>query len=521
MSRWHDRACRAPEVFIDGRTPTCRACNAQPDIPNLILRRDSGNAPWKAPPDEPQGHMSLWWPTCVPYRDTTVASEQQREVAKQHDTDIADPDSTASFQSHVYARSLGADEIRLACLSDRSYGDDILHVDLEIWAEDGCPEYETTSYVWAGEDGDNALRWPLFIGDYWDVLLQTKNCWHLLQYLRPRRGIRLVWLDAICIDQMSFAERNTQVAKMASIYSRCSRVGMYLGPTVSWHHAHSAGAVTHPPRRSLDKLHAQLVNEAQMNLQTLLRLRYYTRVWVIQELILAPCVLITAFGVDFVASSFGVDSLIRSSPGLTWEITNAPWLHFMAKGGFPTGRSLFDILQITWQSRATDTRDKIFGVLGLVPQENEAVSLEPDYSISTLHTFVGVFAYFIIKLRLIEVLVAAVGSKPGHLQASWIPDWCDDSVLPDIKNALKLTQDLLFENASDLDEAIITVRAAARAYYRSIMFRRGISFSSDDFPHYDIRLQSATYSQTSAAKATNRNLAGPFMSWNDDACIDL
>lgn len=65
-------------------------------------------------------------------------------------------------------------------------------MELETYRHDACPEYETTSYAWSGEDGDSTLSYPIYIGKYWDVPFQTKNCWFMLQYLRPGRGIRIV-----------------------------------------------------------------------------------------------------------------------------------------------------------------------------------------------------------------------------------------------------------------------------------------------------------------------------------------
>jgi hypothetical protein len=54
----------------------------------------------------------------------------------------------------------------------------------------------------------------------------------MLRYLRPQRGIRLVWVDAICINQNSFAERNAQVAKMGSKYQQSWQVVVYLGQDI-------------------------------------------------------------------------------------------------------------------------------------------------------------------------------------------------------------------------------------------------------------------------------------------------
>ncbi|KAK2007610.1 hypothetical protein LZ32DRAFT_541657, partial [Colletotrichum eremochloae] len=60
-------------------------------------------------------------------------------------------------------------------------------------------------------------------------MLVRKN---LEQALRPVRGSRVaraIWVDAICIDQSSTAERSRQVARMFGIYDRAIEVICYVG----------------------------------------------------------------------------------------------------------------------------------------------------------------------------------------------------------------------------------------------------------------------------------------------------
>jgi hypothetical protein len=117
----------------------------------------------------------------------------------------------------------------VACLLAPIHENVPVHVSLETFSNDSHPEYETVSYIWGGENGDNSLRGPIFIGSYWDVLLQTENCWSMLRSIRPKRGERLVWVDALCINQQNLDERTSQVAKMRRIYEQCSRIIAYLG----------------------------------------------------------------------------------------------------------------------------------------------------------------------------------------------------------------------------------------------------------------------------------------------------
>ncbi|KAH6680930.1 heterokaryon incompatibility, partial [Halenospora varia] len=55
-------------------------------------------------------------------------------------------------------------------------------------------------------------------------------CW-ALYYLRPDVGsrTRVLWTDAICIDQESYSERNHQLAQIGTIYRSTTKVLAWLG----------------------------------------------------------------------------------------------------------------------------------------------------------------------------------------------------------------------------------------------------------------------------------------------------
>ncbi|KAK1706949.1 heterokaryon incompatibility protein-domain-containing protein, partial [Colletotrichum acutatum] len=121
-------------------------------------------------------------------------------------------------------------EFRLAVLyaagdKGKSYP---IHVDLELHKDTHFPDYDAVSYTWGDENSDAERCQPVYVGDHWDIIFQTKNCCDMLRYLRSSRGMKLLWVDAICIDQNNTDERATQVAKMNQIYSRCSQVWAWM-----------------------------------------------------------------------------------------------------------------------------------------------------------------------------------------------------------------------------------------------------------------------------------------------------
>jgi hypothetical protein len=95
----------------------------------------------------------------------------------------------------------------------------------------------------------------------------------------------------------------------------------------------------------------------------------------------------------------------------------------MARKGFPDC-DIFEVLRLTSQSRASELRDRLFAVLGLIQHDGlQSQTLKPDYSLSAQHVYIGLFAHLIINLKMHRLFRYAAGfSAPASLP-SWLPDW--------------------------------------------------------------------------------------------------
>jgi hypothetical protein len=205
MTRWHKADCATPDVVVDKtQTPHCRCCNAVAEIDGIIADYVAHHVPVEIPPNEPVGQMALWWPPSVTYSPSygsDVAKRQIDDISNLKPSEVTPltqpiPSTLSSKASpSAYETRLSVAEFRLARFDaplDGADPDHPIHLNLEVFRRDDCPEYETVSYTWGGEEDDSTPCRPVFVGPYWDVLLQTRNCWHMLRYLRPSRGIRLV-----------------------------------------------------------------------------------------------------------------------------------------------------------------------------------------------------------------------------------------------------------------------------------------------------------------------------------------
>jgi hypothetical protein len=102
-------------------------------------------------------------------------------------------------------------------------GDGDLHCELIPVSLDKLPKYVALSYSWDGQAPTAKILC------HEKSLLVTPNCEAALRQLRQGRDSRLVWIDAICIDQSSILERNQQVTHMGEIYTKARRVAVWLG----------------------------------------------------------------------------------------------------------------------------------------------------------------------------------------------------------------------------------------------------------------------------------------------------
>ena len=106
----------------------------------------------------------------------------------------------------------------------------LLRVECELFTctllESGSTHpYDALSYVWGSEVDQQAIC----IDSY--TLSVGANLHAALLSLRDPFIERILWIDAICINQNDIEEKGRQVQSMAKIYAKASRVVVWLGET--------------------------------------------------------------------------------------------------------------------------------------------------------------------------------------------------------------------------------------------------------------------------------------------------
>jgi hypothetical protein len=116
-------------------------------------------------------------------------------------------------------------EIRLLVIPRQSFFFGHLNCSISLHPLGDAPPYEALSYRW--EFGDLEKSRLIYVDD--KPLKIPDSAYQLLHARSSRWVERVVWIDAICINQKDVAEKNSQVLLMSQIYSKADRVIVWPG----------------------------------------------------------------------------------------------------------------------------------------------------------------------------------------------------------------------------------------------------------------------------------------------------
>ncbi|OAK95978.1 hypothetical protein IQ06DRAFT_258054 [Phaeosphaeriaceae sp. SRC1lsM3a] len=256
--------------------------------------------------------------------------------------------------------------------------------------------YAAVSYTWATEDGDASKTQRIHIcsGDdreQWAYLDVTANCEHALQQLRDEHSERVVWIDSVCINQKDLKERNMQVSGMDFIFMCATHVDICI-PASSKDFRKALMLLEHRSdihrnieRRGDDGHSYPYIDQ----LTRLFSLRYFSRVWVVQEVVLASKVFLhvgsvvvpfeqkTIKRIYDVCSQRWENDTIRSPLEVHLKHWTSVWRRNMAP-------DMVSVLNMSMDCSATDPRDRVFAIIGLLPTSIRSI-IPINYSLSLEH----------------------------------------------------------------------------------------------------------------------------------------
>ena len=132
--------------------------------------------------------------------------------------------------------------------------------------------YDALSYVW----GDWVNPESIFIRGH--QLPVTQNLFKALSSLRYRSIERILWVDAICINQHDQPEKERQIRFMAKIYAQANRVIVWLGEGAdNSDQAIEEIRVAGGDKKSSNSPSPEMIQQAIL---PLLRRPWFRRIWV-------------------------------------------------------------------------------------------------------------------------------------------------------------------------------------------------------------------------------------------------
>lgn len=387
-----------------------------------------------------------------------IASDStgQKEVKSEGTT-------TCSAQDRAIHRGLDPSQQQIRLLKICAGNPSIIKCELRHFNFATLPPYRAVSYTWGDPDYTTAIVLNGF------SFYVRENLWDFLHVAEDKLRDTWLWIDAMCIDQDNFVERNSQVRMMQDIFGRAEEVLSWTGfaeggsahstvlrmistglySTYSAAHDIDDGepvsddedVVLFEKRVEDTRRFIHFAEKNQFEIEEFLSRPYWQRIWIIQEVRFARKHLVMYGRTAITASKLNqfITSIKYRGSRKVW-LTSLPYQYAWAVLNPPSNVAEFSLSNVvrTYQtSLCTDLRDRVYGVMSLV---NENVRMEIDYEVSAFEL------YFLTLGRIV--------------QTEWIYQ---------TKETVKCTAELklaLGLNADDVDDSFVRLFVEHAIRYR-------------------------------------------------------
>ncbi|KAH7215250.1 heterokaryon incompatibility protein-domain-containing protein [Fusarium oxysporum] len=407
-----------------------------------------------------------------PLRDNGVFTTfAQSTVFRAIPTKLAQPNEIV--ENKLYQPITGDTEIRLLILEPGTR-EDALECQLVNAGLSWRTRFEALSYAW----GDDTTKYQLKCSGH-DIGVRANLHDALLDLRHPTRK-RVLWIDALCINQADNDEKSKQIRLMHEIYSQAQEVLIYLGKSDPSVH----GAIE--SMRWLDwklmPLYARQfllssnigmasffverwttmkpINREGFNWDAIINLLtrpWFQRTWVIQEAVIPKHAQVicgdqsiswakflrvvdaikhyqssvktvpTYHSIYDTISSLDLMRSARSNRHPRIYILGQRWYRPLLTRRPMEGQEdskLLDLILMSRRYKCTYPHDKIFGMLGVTGEDTSSELLKPDYNISPMDAYRNFVLWEIKNNRSFRVLGTSSQKTSRHRSSpSWVPDF--------------------------------------------------------------------------------------------------
>ncbi|PMD33030.1 HET-domain-containing protein [Hyaloscypha variabilis F] len=332
------------------------------------------------------------------------------------------------------------------------------------------PKYEALSYTWGVERSPVPAMVKSQGCSKQSFVEMTQNLATALVYLRHNSEPRVLWIDALCINQEDMEERNSQVARMADIFRLADRVVVWLGPEseedrsaealstlrfigsqieVDWDtyqmRATNQGDPTWADKGIPMHLDKNVISPVLM----VFNRPWFGRLWIQQEIALANDNAVLICGhesirrIQFTNAVYcfwnkvkkldqDLTEMFQERLELIYEM--AASIHTLNRGSLSN-----TLRKQAGKLKCSDPRDRMFAMLSITNPWDK-VNIEADYSKTTEEVY-RQFAVKHIVVRNNLDLLSACEVQTDHEflhdpMPSWVPDWRRPIVTDQVKATL-------------------------------------------------------------------------------------
>jgi hypothetical protein len=308
-------------------------------------------------------------------------------------------------------------------------------------------KFESLSYTWGSPNDKTSM---ICNGMLLDV---PANLGEALEALRFSDRSRMLWADAVCINQLDDEEKGQQVQLMRTIYSSAERTLIWLGHRNDRHEQGISKAATLSleiglwilqksikakdcptisvwnSKRNQTRILLPFSGEFYIALISMLKRPWFQRAWVVQEVVVSKKVTIVwdhaEYDWDELVSVIRFMTMQHFPPSFLFSLQHVAAIEDERCTYRNGSVSLLGVLLRHQRCHATDPRDKVYSFSGLIDGVGTRASVSVSYKESAAKLYKDLARQLMQDTKSLDILSRPPSISPSGVEKlpSWVPNW--------------------------------------------------------------------------------------------------